>query len=360
MEFELCTEGWDVGDIGEGMDADDLEVFNLENGMDNVFDKPERRGDVGGQEEVPEGFPPTLDQWKEVAFGGRTRVSFDKARMDLWAHGKNEIRFLKKMMKGLGDTEDGKDSLREKVMEYVGGEDSELFGAFKKIMPKRRLDNNTGRNVPRKEDFCRFMSTFYFTCVNNRSYTKLYEYTRSDTTGLLEPEIFNGILHQMDEFNKGKVGQPRFWDLLQNAFNGMVKEQFIMGPNDGEIVIGADDDKLHNNSLSLVNIPLNEECGIKRTRHPKDNINGMTNHVVSYVATGVPIAMAFETTTLYLCFVGLMCGLFCATGHHGETPNLAGRRVTLNVDRGYLRLVLLIWWLKTGGDLLATVPRQEW
>jgi hypothetical protein len=70
--------------------------------------------------------------------------------------------------------------------------------------------------------------------------------------------------------------------------------------------------------------------------------------------------MAFEQTgqKIYDVFVGLMRGMFCKENSQ-EFPDLSNY-VQLFVDRGYLKLPLLLWWLHTGGNILATVMRQDW
>ena len=49
-----------------------------------------------------------------------------------------------------------------------------------------------------------------------------------------------------------------------------------------------------------------------------------------------------------------MRALFNFKGDH--KPNLSGK-VMLAIDRGYTRIAILAWWLKTGGDVLRTVMR---
>lgn len=318
--------------------------------------------DVGGEEMLDQTkikFPPSLEKWKDIPFSSRPKVTIDHARGEMWNQGKTEIEYILKHIQELEPTEDGRDGDLEKLLDLLFGDDSELFHAFKKILPKRGY-KSSGNKMDQWEVYCRFLSTFFFICINNRTYRKLHEYVRSDTTDLLEPDVFDEILRNMESYNKGHPNKPRFWKVLENAFNEMARENFLLGPKDGSLKLGTDDDKVHANVQNMKDIPIDQESGLKRVRHVNDNVNGINNHVVSYAATGLPIQMAFEQTgqKIYDVFVGLMRGMFCKENSQ-EFPDLSNY-VQLFVDRGYLKLPLLLWWLHTGGNILATVMRQDW
>ena len=60
--------------------------------------------------------------------------------------------------------------------------------------------------------------------------------------------------------------------------------------------------------------------------------------------------------TLFDCFLDIMRDVFNIKSN--SKPNLLGK-ATLAIDRGYMRVAILAWWLETGGDILDTVMRGQ-
>lgn len=315
----------------------------------------------GGDFLQSSGFPPAMKDWKESPFDVEPSLTVDRSRGDLWNQGTVEINHVLKKIKELPDVSDeDKSTLGKvegiekldgilKIFDLLFGEDSELFWAFKKILPPS-TPNRLGH-------FPSFLATFFYTCINNRNYRKQHQYHRSNTNNLLDPDEFDDILTKMDDYNKGKEGKPRFWTLLESAFNRSMGGTFMLAKDDGHVTLGVDDDKV---AFNYGKQKADDDSGLKRARHVRDNLKGFVNHVVTFAASGLPIYSAFERKgqTDFDCVTNMLRELFGAEKKE-ELPDLTNF-AELDVDRGYLKLPLLVWFLMTGGDVLATVPRNEW
>ena len=75
--------------------------------------------------------------------------------------------------------------------------------------------------------------------------------------------------------------------------------------------------------------------------------------------SGFPLQVQFQKdgNSVLDCFIDICAG--CFNFNRNEVPDLTNW-VGLNVDRQYTRLMLILWWEKTGGELLGTLMRQDW
>ena len=73
-----------------------------------------------------------------ILLNQKPRVTIDKARTELWLDGKKEIKCILNKIRNFPTTADGdvgNDDEKSKLLEYIYGEDSEIFHVFKKVIP---------------------------------------------------------------------------------------------------------------------------------------------------------------------------------------------------------------------------------
>ena len=54
---------------------------------------------------------------------------------------------------------------------------------------------------------------------------------------VIVPGAVNDILYQMDEYNKHKSDKKRFWKLLENTFNLIIGDNYVVAPKYEEICL---------------------------------------------------------------------------------------------------------------------------
>eukprot|EP00984_Skeletonema_dohrnii_P033330 scaffold29521_cov94-Skeletonema_dohrnii-CCMP3373.AAC.1 len=178
----------------------------------------------------------------------------------------------------------------------------------------------------------------------------------------MSEEEYNAIWRKIKEHGTTSNVSEKAWEMFQASFNMTMKENFLPDRKNDQLKpqLCTDDDKMLRHHQALRNIAPDEEDGICRQHHPRDNRKGSTIHAVCFAASGVPLHIAFQKSDvgLFDTVVGLFEKLFNAPGPNNP-PDLTNW-ATLNADRAYMRISLLAWWLKCGGDILGTVMKQDW
>ena len=169
----------------------------------------------------------------------------------------------------------------------------------------------------------------------NQNIGKLWSDDDFNTKRYMPPVVFNRILRKMHCHGMNVSFAPRFWVLLQEAFNKTMIANF--SPRDQmKMVFTLDDDKNHYGYGRARNVQLGCESGLKRVRHIRDNKTGYNNHVMCYAISDIPLMSIFEHENhenVSKVFDEIMWAFFNLKG--SAKPNLSGR-ATLVVDRGCL------------------------
>ena len=316
-----------------------MEDWDDEEQYDNDDDDSD---DDGSPNEVG-GFPPQVKHWNDVDYSMQPSVTVDKARRDIFIQFIAEHKFIRELF----DKIKYSNSPIDKIVSLLYGPLSPVFQLF-----NSELDLTY-------DQFCRFLSSFYFSCRLSMNWRKMWDDEDLNTDrGFMSPDDMDEILDKMNAYHHGKVmGGGPFWQLLEDASNNTFKK---LTPTKGEhkVNLTDDDDKLHFNRRAKRKIPLGEESSLKLTRHVRANAKGLVNHVLISSASGIIYNSKFERVdqSTYDCFMEQMRDLFdLRKTESTPTMNLSGL-ATLIIDRGYTaRVKILAWWLSTGGDILGTM-----
>lgn len=295
------------------------------------------------EEDRPGSFPPKISDFEAADLTTTPDIFIDKARSDLHKQYKKEWNFIMEMVDSLPD-EEGGDEI-DKVITLLYGPDSRIYRLFKDAM-----------KLP-YDKFCHWLATFFFICRMNRGLTDLCQDEDVNTDRYMHVSIFNKILRKMDSYGKDNHFGKRFWEELEDAYNGTMQAYMPKREHKCPLHLVADDDKVWYNYGPARNVQVYNESYLKRHRHQRDNAKGISATVVCHAATDIPIAMKFDHEdheTLAEVFDEVMQAIF----HHksGKYPKLSGR-VTFTLDRGYMRLAILHWILASGGEVMGTVAR---
>ena len=310
-------------------------------------DSAEVFGDEDG--DTPDGFPPKLSDYQEADLSKQSLISVDKARSDIFQQYQKEYHFITSMIDKLPDT-DGTADERRKVANLLLGPKSKVYQVFQEAL-----------DLPYHK-FAQFMATFYFVCRFNQNWKDLWNDPDINTKRFMPTKIFYRILRRIDEYGRGESFSTRFWEELQEALNNVMAKYFIPRKFEDRMtfdrfLLTMDDDKNHYAYGAMRDVKVNHDSHLKRARHVRDNRKGFNNHVVAYAASDIPIISMFEHEdhdSLFDCVLDIMKSFF--KKKNPDKLNLSGQ-ATLAVDRGYMRLALLSWWLSTGGDIIGTVMR---
>jgi len=272
--------------------------------------------DGGDGKEVDEGkgpWPPDHREWKDNndTIPG---INFNGANKNAWKQTKHEVLFIRKMCgAGVGD-----------FMKSVYGRNSRLFAKFKLF------------GIDSFYEFNKFMATFFFECRYGRTYQRLYDDPRVNTSDLLEPKVYLQMWRKIDDYHKFASYSPRAWKEFEGAFNEAMA-MFIPQTEEDmfRLQFTYDDDKHHYKpTIRSEDRPHDENQTLKVLRHARDNAEGPCADAMVYSGSALPIHIHYrrkgETeTTSFKKAVRNMFGF-----EEGITPpNLHGR-VVFAADRG--------------------------
>ena len=135
-------------------------------------------------------------------------VTVDKARKDIYNQYKIEHAMVLGMIASLHAADLGKWGEDVKVAILLLGPDSAIYCVF--------LDTI---KLPFKK-FAQFIATFFLVCRTNQNISKRWPDDDFNTKRYMSPVLFNYILRKMHHHRmNASFGAPRFWELLQEAFN---------------------------------------------------------------------------------------------------------------------------------------------
>ena len=114
----------------------------------------------------------------------------------------------------------------------------------------------------------------------------------------MHAKLSNKVVHKFDVYGKDEDYGSQFLEELQDAFNSTMHSKNMPSSKHGwssfSLLLILDDDKVHYNYLLKKKVKVGQESKLKHVRHVRDNMNGFTNHVVSYASSDIPIASHFE------------------------------------------------------------------
>ena len=298
-----------------------------------------------GEEQPPDGttpWPPKLSEW-ENNNDSVPGIHFNVAIKRAWEQTKQEVYFLRKKY-GIGV--EGLDTF----MEEVYGKNSRLFSKFKLIGFASFYDYN------------KFLATFFCECRYGKTYKRLYDDQRVNTSDLLDPKDYLQFWKKIEDYHKFAAYSPRAWREFEDAFNDAMST-FIPQTEEERFCLELtfDDDKQHYNStVRSEDRPHDENHTLKSVRHTRDNVQGQVVDAMVYSCSGLPVHIHYRRkgeseTTSFKKTVQKMFGF-----EEGTTPpNLHGR-VIFAADRGYWNSSIAHWILSLGADIFGTVKRMFW
>jgi len=236
----------DEDDLKEGADGD---------AYANDFDDEEAC-------EQKNGWPPTAQQWSTVGHDTNPsiRVNFARSKLlDQMVIEGNKIRSLFS-----SEANSKANTAIQEIADFLLGRRSDIFHAFEVSL---KWDFNK---------YATFLATLFFAASLGMNYTKLYNNERVDCSNLMTPDEYNSCLHEIDEYAVNKLYQPRFWVLLENAYNLTMRSNFMPTRNEFKLLLGDDDDKIHYNWQKQRLIEFGTSSGLRHNHHTKDNVNGFT------------------------------------------------------------------------------------
>ena len=231
MSFDLEEWSATVDPLG---DEDDLDRGAAANFVDPIS-PTDNSAAFDEYEDDPDffdgrSFMPKPNDWKEIPFTKIPTVSWDMARSNFWEHAQKEINFFINKIKSMRDptTKDKMDN----VVQVLVGPRSDLFHAFQKICP-----------VASYYEFAQWIGAFYFSCHMGKNYNKLCQTRRVDSKDFADPEDYDIIWNNIEDYAKGHAYKKRAWKLIQEALNTTLKENFLPSPKELKQQICVDDDK---------------------------------------------------------------------------------------------------------------------
>ena len=321
-----------------------------ENAIFEEEDDNEDYSELGNQRTL---YNPKPKSWKERSPTRIPHTHVDKARMDAWVQAKKEVEHIRKKVGELFVPKHCT-SIADKVCNALGGERSDLFLQFTKVLPAATYD-----------EFVQFSSAFFLSSHMKQNYTDLCDspYVKTDEVGIeISAKEYNRIWSEMEQHNRGNAYKERTWMMFENAFNTTMKDKFVPSPDELPLHVTLDDDKNNYAFGPTRKVPPDWDSRLAHKRHHNDNKTGETCHCACLTASGLPLQIAFEqvdagsfNTVIELFKRFITIGPRYPNGR----PELFGNGgASLYADRGYLRVNLLAWWLAAGGHVLGTTPRQ--
>ena len=293
-------------------------------------------------DDYPDDFPPSLLSYVSANPANQIAIVFNKGQRLGWRQIKKEVCYFRDKF-GMGD------AAQAMIFDKLFGDESHLFFEWRKIFKKQS---------PYSE-FCKFFATFFFECSFRCHYQWLYDHNEVDTPIYLELKRYNDMWRMIDEYNKYDDFTHRAWEVFESVVNQNCKESFA--PTKGEFsqIVSIDDDKHHHNrSVRTKDQPLHENNSLKRTRHARDNANGMTLDALTYPGSGVPIHVHYRRKgeSEYHSLKKALQFMY----HYGESDNIVNLsgKLLIAADRGYWHPRSLEYVLRTGADVIGTVQRQ--
>lgn len=149
------------------------------------------------------------------------------------------------------------------------------------------------------------------------------------------------------------------WEKLQNAFNCIQRELMIEG-NDKKLSFVCDDDKIW---LDVSGSNATDNFKLKKTKHVRDNRNGITLHTIATTGLNLPVNGQMERIGDSAC-KAYMRGLTYTLSGMENLDNLGGINLPYNtntemcLDRGYTSLDKIALLIKSGASFLGTQKRH--
>ena len=248
-EFYECEDGSLASDDDSFYDADD-----------DVPPKLIQRGKEAGCES---NFPPPLKDYKPRDPSRHPIVGFNEGREKVWEQGMKEVDLLRARVgiKGEG---------RQGLFEIEFGEDSELYAKCKKI------------GIESLEQYYKWLATFFLECRFSVTYERLVKDPDVNTSSYMDLDEYKAIWRKMDNYNKKNNYSSRSWEEIETALNETLHDLFVPKQDEFKMRLSYDDDKhWFNFFVKVKDMLLGVDSKLKRERHVRDNVVGMTADVAS-------------------------------------------------------------------------------
>lgn len=182
--------------------------------MEEQYDDDDDDSDDDGSPNDAGGFSPRVKDWKDVDYGKRPLVTVDRARRDVFSQYISEHKFIRQLFDHIDKNRQDSDKSIDKIVSLLYGPRSPVFEVFQSQL-----------NLS-YDQFCRFLSSFYFSCRLSMNWRKMWDDDDFNTDrGFMSPDDVDKILYKMDKFHHGVVmGSGPFWQLLEDASNKTFKK----------------------------------------------------------------------------------------------------------------------------------------
>ena len=158
---------------------------------------------------VPVGFPPPLSSYVDVDTTIHPKISLNGGKDEAWKQVKKEASFVRDRFGVRRDA-------TQNIFEYLFGENSELFAAWREVTGSRSFSQ-----------FSAFLATFFLECRLKTTYQDLYDDHIIDTSSYLTPKEYIAFWIKIDEHKKTDRFHKRAWEHFEDAFNTMAKEILV-------------------------------------------------------------------------------------------------------------------------------------
>ena len=275
---------------------------------------------------------------------------FDEAIKGAWEKLQEEVSHIRQSLCiNLGKEES--DSIQfEDLLELAFGPNSEFTRTFCK-----------GSKIKDRPTFLRFMSTLCLQMSYKECPSSLYEdYSQLRDKIPMKKEdymkIWENIATGKKVFLSNFIGASRceecLWEQLERVINTLLQKITVVGRN-VSISISLDDDKIW---LQVSGMNLEDDFGLRRVQHVRDNREGIVAHTAISSATNLPLHFMFERNGdgATDCFKRIFSKMF--NSNPESIPDLNG--IVNHSDRGYtIQSTIFDFLIPAGCDLTHTVKR---
>ena len=275
---------------------------------------------------------------------------FDEAIKGAWEKLQEEVSHIRQsLLINLGKEES--DSIQfEDLLELAFGQNSDFTRTFCE-----------GSKIKDRPTFLRFISTLCLQMSYKECPSSLYEdYSQlRDKVPMKKDEYMNiwkniatGKKVSLSNFIGASRREECMWEQLERVINTLLRKITVVGRN-VSISISLDDDKIW---LQVSGMNLEDDFGLRRVQHVRDNRKGIVAHTAISSASNLPLHFMFERNGdgATDCFKRIFSKMF--NSNQESIPDLNG--IVNHSDRGYtIQSTIFDFLIPAGCDLTHTVKR---
>ena len=131
-----------------------------------------------------------------------------------------------------------------------------------------------------------FFVTFFLECRFSIKYERLVNNPDVNTSSYMDLDRYKAIWRILDNYNKHKNYSSRAWEEVESALNQTLHDLFVPKHDKFKTRLAYDDDKQwYNHFIRIKDMLLRVDPKVKRERHVRDNVTGITADVAAHSAS---------------------------------------------------------------------------